>query len=45
MPMIASIEKLLEYEISVVVFDTDCARQFGKMRQSICDGKELLSIT
>jgi tRNA(fMet)-specific endonuclease VapC len=30
--MMASIDKLLEHEISVVVFDDDCARQFAKLR-------------
>ena len=31
-PMIASIEKLLQHEVSVAVFDEDCARRFGKVR-------------
>ncbi len=31
-PMIASIEKLLQQEVSAVPFDNDCARQFGLVR-------------
>ena len=29
-PLIASIEKLLQHEVSVAIFDDDCARRFGK---------------
>jgi tRNA(fMet)-specific endonuclease VapC len=31
-PMVASIEKLLQHEVGVAIFDEDCARQFGKVR-------------
>lgn len=31
-PMQASIDRLLQYEISVIDFDHDCAKQFGSLR-------------
>jgi tRNA(fMet)-specific endonuclease VapC len=31
-PMIASIEKLLQYEVTPIAFDDDCARRFGQLR-------------
>jgi tRNA(fMet)-specific endonuclease VapC len=31
-PMIASIEKLLQYEVVPIAFDDDCARKFGQVR-------------
>jgi tRNA(fMet)-specific endonuclease VapC len=31
-PMLASIERLLEYEVSLIDFDGDCARRFGSER-------------
>lgn len=31
-PMLASIERLLEYEVSVIDFELDCAKRFGSVR-------------
>lgn len=31
-PMLTAIEQLLQYEVSVIDFDQDCARQFGAVR-------------
>jgi tRNA(fMet)-specific endonuclease VapC len=31
-PMLNAIEQLLNYEVSVIDFDSDCAKQFGSVR-------------
>jgi tRNA(fMet)-specific endonuclease VapC len=30
--MVTAIDKLLQYEVSLVPFDADCARKFGEVR-------------
>ena len=34
-PMLASIDRLLEYEVSVVDFDQECAKRFGRLRATL----------
>lgn len=34
-PMLTAIEQLLQYEVSVIDFDQDCAKQFGVVRAGL----------
>jgi predicted nucleic acid-binding protein len=50
-PTLAAIQSLLTYEVSVILFDIDCAEDFGRLRvdlrrQGICvDNMDLLIAT